>query len=237
MKKSGPAGPSAVPFSLFSDLCLLWEQVFHQRGKSQNFPVHFELARTAVNTGLGLCSLRSGIGLLYTAARGVLCLCCLMQLKKAIVGQSKSWQTFSWWAKKFSFVQSWFHLFYRWRSTSLKVWGQRSWEVYFNCSWVTTKERAHPRASHHADFLYLLIFWNPWCFSQAMPPSLGCAILSGAALSTMRMAFHLHLWWLMKLDMCEYNWTSVLCLKWLLVQTNADDIEQMQLMLRNNIWG
>lgn len=64
--------------------------------------------------------------------------------------------------------------------------------------------------------------------------SLGCAILSEAALSTMKMVFHLHLWWLMKPDMCEYNWTSVLYLKWVLLQTNADDIEQ-QLMLRNNI--
>lgn len=67
--------------------------------------------------------------------------------------------------------------------------------------------------------------------------SLGCAILSEAARSTMKMVFHLPLWWLMKLDMCEYNWTSVLCLKWLLVQRNADNIGQMQLMLRNSIKG
>lgn len=66
-------------------------------------------------------------------------------------------------------------------------------------------------------FLYLFIFWNTWCFSQAMLLSLGCAILSEAALSTMKMVFHLHLWWLMKLDMCEYNWTSVSYLKWFLV--------------------
>lgn len=36
-----------------------------------------------------------------------------------------------------------------------------------------------------------------------MLQSLECVILSEVALSTMKMVFHLRLWWLMKLDMCE----------------------------------
>lgn len=100
----------------------------------------------------------------------------------------------------------WFH---RFRSTLLNVWGQRSWEDHFNYTCHNKGQMLAPELPTMLIFLVLFVFWNTWCFLQAMLLSLGCAIRSEAALSTMKMGFHLHLWWLMKPAMCEYNWICV----------------------------
>lgn len=166
MERSGTAGPSTVHFFPFSDLCLLWDQVFTRGEKCQSFPIHFELARTAVNSGLGLCPLRAGIGFsiqqhVVFFASVVLC------LRK---GNHKAVQRG---ARKFSFVLGWFHLIPWWRRTSLNVWGQRSWKDHFNYTCVTTEDRAHPRASHHVDFSVLAHFVKHFVFLTGYAPVTG----------------------------------------------------------------
>lgn len=82
--------------------------------------------------------------------------------------------------------------------------GQRSLERT-TCTIFVSQQKTDvcPRASHHIDFPYLLAFWNTRYFSQATLQLLECVTLFEAALSTMKMVFHLHLWWLTKLDTCE----------------------------------
>lgn len=83
-------GPSAVPFFLFFRSLPPVRSGFSPEGRNlRAFPFILNWPELLSTEGGGLCFLRGGIGLLHPAACGVLCLCNLMHLEKAIVGQSK----------------------------------------------------------------------------------------------------------------------------------------------------
>lgn len=126
-------GQMLSTLSFFSELCLLWDQVFHQRGEISEVSHSFCV-------GQNCCPRRAGAllpgGWHWAPPHSSMC-CPFPLLSYALrKGNCRAVQEVT---RIFLMSQEvlicsthLFHLFHRWRNTLFNVWGQRSWEDCFN---------------------------------------------------------------------------------------------------------